>query len=154
MDQVLNKNWSIQITLWSGTDVYLDAMLDGIMTSLEYKTIPVVAQTMDVFKHAIILFRRNGRTYLQNTWPNGAPFNIYDCTDVLQQLIDKKLIRQCGMVVMPYSQDRYPGMKITMKYYVKALARMGIQNAVDVFKTFKEKYAKVDGVIDEKYRIR
>lgn len=156
LDTVLNKKWRVQVSIWCGPDLLIDGANDGVMNG-DYTPISKVNEVfnMEVLKHAIIMWRNDaGRTFFQNTWPNGAPKNIYDCTEVLQQLIDKKIIRQCAMLALPYSQDRYPGMKLTMKYYLKALARIGVQGANDVFQTFKNKYAKVDGKIDENYRIR
>jgi hypothetical protein len=45
-------------------------------------------------------------------------------------------------------------MALTMKYYLRALKKIGMQGATDIFQTFKNKYAKVDGVVDPQYRIK
>jgi hypothetical protein len=157
LDIVLNKGWRVQTSIWCGPDLLIDGANDGYMNG-DYTPISQVEEkfNMMVLKHAIIIWRdlNTYRTYFQNTWPNGAPKNIYDCTEVLQQLIDKKIIRQCAMLALPYSQDRKPGIASTIKSYTKALARIGISGATDIFQTYKNKYAKVDGVIDPQYRIK
>jgi hypothetical protein len=101
----LNKGWRVQVSIWCGPDLLIDGANDGVMNG-DYTPISQVEEKygMLVFKHAIIMWRdlQTHRTYFQNTWPNGAPKNIYDCTEVLQQLIDKKIIRQCAMLALPY----------------------------------------------------
>lgn len=156
-DDVLNKGWRIQTSIWCGPDLLIDWANDGYM-NWDYTPISQVEEkfNMNVFKHAIIIWRDlvTKRTYFQNTWPNGAPKNIYDCTEVLQQLIDKKIIRQCAMLVLPYSQYEKPWILTTMKYYTRALKRLWIDTTYEIWQKYKKNVVKIDWKIDSEYRIK
>jgi len=146
---LMDKRWAVQVAIWTDKQFYIDAMNNGVVNEIHR----VPGPDFEIYKHEIIMYRIDGRTLMQNSWKATAPYNIFDVTDVYKAMLKNSLIRPCGMVCMPYSQDVYPGMKVTFKHYTKALARMGQVAVTDVWNSYKRHYAKLDGVIDAHYKI-
>lgn len=149
-EMILDRNWAMQISIWTDAQFFMDAVNNGIVNDIH----KIPGPEFEIYKHAIIIYRRSGRTWLQNTWKKGATTNIYDITDVYKAMIENGLIRPCAMICVPFSQDRTAGMLMSLKWMTRALKRIGQDTTGDIWGKYKKHYAKVDGVIDEKYRIR
>lgn len=147
---LLDKNWTVQISIWTDWDFYKDAVDNGILN--EVHKIPWVDQ--EIYKHAIIIYRKNSRTWLQNTWTKWTINNVYDITDVYKEMINNGLIRPCGMICIPFSQDRAAWMLLSMKWMMRALKRTWSDLTGDIWAKYKKNVAKIDWKIDPEYRIR
>lgn len=103
------------------------------------------------FRHAMLLYKKDGRYYLQNSWRGLKEeygfYNIYDITEVYRDCIKMGIIRPYAMAVVPYYS--FLGNPTTLKDHTRALARVGITAVSDVWDSFKKKVARVDGKVDD-----
>lgn len=149
-EDLLDKEWAMQLTIWTDAQFFVDGVDNGIIEKIH--TAPKFWE--ERYNHAIVIYRRLGRTFLQNSWKNGTTINIYDITDVYKEMIKNGLIRPCAMITIPYNQEQYPGLKITFKHYTRALARTGVTTITNLWEQYKKWPAKIDWKIDPEYRIR
>ena len=141
----LDKGWWVEVEIWCDP-VFLD---EGLHTGFIHGVQPIPIGTK-VFRHAMLLYKKDGKMFLHNSWKGLKTqwfHNIYDITGIYDILVSMKIIRPYGMMILPYSQDVYPGMRIAFKDYTRALTRAGMSVGGDIWKSFK-KYAGIDGKVD------
>lgn len=147
-EKVMDKGYALQISLRCSPYTILEGITDGTITHI------AAIKDGKVLKHASIVYRSHTRTYLQNSWLNAGKYNIYDITDVYEEMIKSGQIRQCAMCVLPYNYKGTPGTAQTMKWYSKALAKIGMKGVADIFPAFKKYVAKIDWLVDSQYLIK
>lgn len=145
-EKYLEKWWSAQVEIWCETEW----MNEWIYTWKITKIMPVWS-----FRHAMLLYKKEGRYFLQNSWrwlkDEYWFFNIYDITEVYRECIEKKILQPYWMAILPYF-SHITKQPTILKDHTRAMARLWIMAVWDVWGTFKKKYAKVDGVVDPHFR--
>lgn len=138
----LEKNWWLQIEVWCDPKWIEEGVLTGKIT----KILPM-GKTR--FIHAMLLYKREWRYYLQNSWRETKDlwgYNIFDITDIYHDSIKAGIIRPYGMAIVPYFNNI--GKTTTTKDHARALMRVWINAITDTWKSFKNKVAKVDWIIN------
>lgn len=144
---VTAKKWAVWVEIWCNP-IFLNQWLEtGKITEVQ-----PVHSWRRVFRHFMVLYIQDGRTYLHNSWEwlkAKGYHNIYDITTIFETMVAMKIIRPYGMLILPYSQDIHPWMKIAMKDYTRAIKRAGMSVGDDIWATFK-KLAGIDGKVDKR----
>lgn len=145
-EMYLDKGWSGVVEIWSDTVFLQEWVQTGKITKIAWSI-------TNKFKHGMELYKKDGRYLLQNSWRGIKEeywlHNIYDITEVYEECIKKGILRPYGMAILPYF-SHITEQPTTLKDHTRAITRLGLSTAWDVWDTFKKKFAKVDGVIDKK----
>lgn len=141
----LDLGWSAQIEVWCDPNWLTEWVHTGKIT----KILPI----KNSFRHAMLIYKINGRYYLQNSWrwlkEEYWFYNIYDITEVYHECIKIGILRPYWMSILPYYSWLWK--PTTLKDHTRALIRLGSSITWNIWEDFKKKFAKVDWKIDQNY---